>query len=245
MTEQLVEYDFSDTITLRHMMTMTAGFNQGNPLPPALFAAKDWVEWIVEGPWSPGKLGTFDYYGGDNHAGAEILRRYLSEDYDDVGEFADARLFSRLEIAPTRWDHEPASNVLPTQLNEKVYYGPSQMFMRPRDMARFGQLYLDGGTIDGEEILDFAWVTDTTKDLVAGGVDYGCWWWREYLNGTPVCVGQHCAFHALGYGGQHIYVFPSLDMLVVMTSNWIGAQSGAQISANEGILKTVMSALTD
>lgn len=60
---------------------------------------------------------------------------------------------------------------------------------------------------------------------------------------TGGAVREHCGYAALGWGGQHIYIFPTRDLLVVMTSKWTGAvNSGAQIGANEDILQMVWEA---
>lgn len=265
-TIPITEYDFptgAESVTLLDLMTMTSGYLDVNddPLHPLPFKNggdydDDWVGWIVEGGhqlgnnsgWDANKLDTFNYYDGNPHLAAEILRRYLpSQQYDDILEFAMVRLFSRLGIAPTRWDHEPSSNVIPQGIGEKVYFGPYQMWMRPRDMLRFGQLYLDEGIGENSDrILDSAWVRETTKDLVPDpGTRYGAWWWREYWNGSQQCFGGVCGYHARGYGGQKIYIFPGYDLVVVITSHpdVISSDSDTQSEQNDDLLESVLAAI--
>jgi CubicO group peptidase (beta-lactamase class C family) len=258
------------------MMTMTSGFDQsfaGGPSTPSeLLEATDWLKWIFTDGWHLNQLGSFGYYDGNNIFGAEILRRHVVDDPDclskDLGDFAKRELFDRLGIRVTRWDHEPSSNVIPQDISpQKVYFGPFQMFMRPRDLARFGQLYLDKGQIGSPPILDKSWVNQTTADLVTGSCDYGAWWWREY-GGKRYCSGPpqtyqfpggdlHYGYHALGYGGQQVFVWPKLALLVVMTSCWNGANnppepgdqcpfpSGMQIAKNESLMKDVLGTITE
>jgi CubicO group peptidase (beta-lactamase class C family) len=276
--ENLDEYDalIDPAITLRHMMTMTSGFDQsfvGDNIPLELLEDTDWLEWTFSDGWQLSQLGSFGYYGANNMIGAEILRRYVVNDPDclssDLGEFAKQELFDRLGIWVTRWDHEPSSNVIPRNISpRKVFYGPSQMFMRPRDLARFGQLFLEKGQIGSPPILDATWVNKTTADLVtAGSCEYGAWWWREY-GGSRSCSGPpqthrfpggdlHYGYHALGYGGQQLFIWPTLDLLVVMTSCWNRAAnppepgdqcpfpSGMQIAKNESLMKEVLKAIVE
>ena len=96
--------------------------------------------------------------------------------------------------------------------------------MRPRDMARFGQIYLNDGRLeDGTQLFSPQWARDSTAFQIAGGssvsvryFDYGAWWWvGTFANAQGTAYPAH---HALGFGGQHIVVFPTLDMVVVVTS---------------------------
>lgn len=277
MNTWLGGYNFNDGITFRHLMTMTSGFAAGGGVPDDLFAELDYIQWIADDLWVPGNLGnTFRYYGGNTILGAEILRRSLTDAnppnyYADIRAFAKAKLFQPLDIAPTRWDREPCTNLIPACPPNQVmvHYGPSQMFMRPRDMARFGQLYMEGGSFDGgvTPIVDDTWVSYSTGDLIINEPNnpkkYGAWWWREYndkdpeepdnpetdlVEGAqcyPLGTTDHCGYHAQGWGGQQIFVFPSLEMVVVMTSDWLNVPSAQQIDENEYLLQEVLDAITE
>jgi hypothetical protein len=251
----------ANAITLLDIMTMTSGFEMNNNSWGPMFSTTDYIGWILNGPatacdpgwWDSEKhfAGTFDYYGGNNHVGAEVLRRHVSNQDPDLLDWADAELFSRIGIRATRWDHEPSSNVLPDAIGERVYYGPSQMFMRPRDMARFGQLFLEGGTLEGQTILSQQWVGGSTQDLVTGSSKrYGCWWWLEYYYGGEQCHWvngtKYCGYNARGFGGQHIYVFPGLELIVVMTADWNipSSEDDENTSACDELLKNVLDTLT-
>jgi len=93
--------------------------------------------------------------------------------------------------------------------------------MSSRDMARFGQLYLDRGTWNGKPILDAAWIDETRTSYSAtdkpGRTGYGYMWWvlDEPLEGLD-------AYSALGYGGHTITVLPAVDMVFVhRTDTWV------------------------
>ena len=275
--QELYDYTFCSqppaNITLLNLMTMTSGFtatnvSTANPTFGQMFVTTDWIDWIANGLgapcstwWTSANHNFFQYYGGNNHLGAEILRRKVAQphpwypSYENVYEFAVDRLFSRLGIEPTRWDHEPASNDLPKAQEEDIIYGPSQMFMRPGDLARVGQLYLDRG-FDGvgasaETVLDPAWVDLTTQNLFAGpefspsSKRYGCWWYLEYFYGGMVGTTSDPGYIARGHGGQLMAVFPTLDLIVTTLSDWsvMEAEGNQQIVDNEEIIKGVFASM--
>jgi CubicO group peptidase (beta-lactamase class C family) len=83
-----------------------------------------------------------------------------------------------------------------------------------RDMLKLGYLYLRGGAWDGRQLLDPAYAAAATTwqsagDATGAWAGYGYQWWVTATNaGYP-------AYFALGYGGQHIFVVPALDLVAV------------------------------
>ncbi len=91
--------------------------------------------------------------------------------------------------------------------------------MRPRDMLRFGELYLRGGVLDDTVIVPPEWValsTTATAPSPPWSEDFGYWWWIRPFAGVP-------SYHARGFGGQVIIIVPTLDMVVVTTSTFGGS----------------------
>lgn len=93
--------------------------------------------------------------------------------------------------------------------------------MRPIDMLRFGQLYLQGGCWDGAQRIPRAWVEQSTSpqvDLSRGerraGYGYFWWWLQTPVDGAPVDVA-----YAGGNGGQLIMIVPARDAVIVTTGN--------------------------
>ncbi|GAG35050.1 unnamed protein product, partial [marine sediment metagenome] len=99
----------------------------------------------------------------------------------------------------------------------------NNMFFTTRDMAVLGHLYLNGGEINGVQIVPRDWVEESLKnrmpqqqkgwswgDLHNGG--YGYLWWLGEIKGYKV-------FLAIGYGGQFIICFSELDMIIATNSN--------------------------
>lgn len=86
--------------------------------------------------------------------------------------------------------------------------------MRPIDMAKFGYLYLNNGTWNGQQVVPSDWVaksagTEFSFNEYAG---YSYQWWTY-----PTEIAN--VYSAQGYAGQFIFVIPSLDMVVVFTSS--------------------------
>ncbi|MFX0078934.1 MAG: hypothetical protein ACFE8O_06785 [Candidatus Hermodarchaeota archaeon] len=94
------------------------------------------------------------------------------------------------------------------------------MYLRPRDIAKIGYLCLRGGVWDGQIIVPLSWlVTSTSCHLtfhpIPGSSGYGYQWW----------VYPHVgAYAARGVLGQHIWVIPNRDLVVVITGDSDGIQ---------------------
>jgi len=95
------------------------------------------------------------------------------------------------------------------------------IWITPRDMVKFGLLYLNEGVWNGKQIIPSDWVKESTTSKVQINSDegYGYFWWTKQFNSNGSRID---AYYAWGYGGQYIFVVPSLKLVVVLTgSNWI------------------------
>jgi CubicO group peptidase (beta-lactamase class C family) len=93
-----------------------------------------------------------------------------------------------------------------------INIGAGLLRLRPADMLKFGQLYLDHGKWHGEQLVPEKWVAASVAPSPASS-QYGLMWWLET---TP---SGDSAYAARGFGGQLIYVIPELDLVVVITSD--------------------------
>jgi CubicO group peptidase (beta-lactamase class C family) len=109
-------------------------------------------------------------------------------------------------------------------------------FLRPRDLLKVGQAYLDGGVWRGRRIVDAAWVQRSTKPSVhvspaTTGLEkekfpefYGegddAWAW--HLNELRSGERTYREYEATGNGGQLLMVIPELDLVVVFTAGNYG-----------------------
>jgi CubicO group peptidase (beta-lactamase class C family) len=144
---------------------------------------------------------TYVYNTGGSHVLGVIVAAAAGMPLED---YAQEVLFAPLGITPGDWMRSP---------QDEVSAG-SGLEMSPRDMAKLGYLYLRGGEWDGQQIVEPEFAAQATTwqsagDATGGWAAYGYQWWVTNTNaGYP-------AYFALGYGGQHIFVVPALDLVVI------------------------------
>jgi len=211
-------------ITLGNLLTQTSGIEATHELSAEDWAqfsllSKDWTQTILSLPLTHPQ-GTFGYNSSNPGLGAVILTGLVGESLDD---FARRRLAEPLGISIPWWQHDPKGFVV----------GAGSLGMKPRDFARFGQLFLQHGNIDGQQIIPQTWADLSTSALVSTGTGpdsrfgaaYGMWWWHPIASGNGSDI-----FAALGSGGQFLYVIPSLQTIIVITcrDDVFGAELDAQ-----------------
>lgn len=188
-------------ITLRHLLTMTAGleWEENSPESDELWRSSDWIGAAIGLPLTDAPGERFVYSTALTHlASAAIARRSGMT----TRAFAEKYLFDPLGIRAGLWRRDP----------QGFHRGGFDLFLTPRDMARFGYLYLRNGTWNGRQIVPREWVVESTRSQVktggwAGIDEYGYWWWID-----------PAAYVAIGLGGQVIAVFPEQDLVVVFTA---------------------------
>jgi CubicO group peptidase (beta-lactamase class C family) len=187
-------------------------------------ASADWSRFPLEQPLDAAPGTVFTYNTGLTHVASKILSDVVGQ---PLPEYARASLFDPAGMRLVRWDRDPSG----------THLGGAEMYVVPRDLARFGELFLRNGTIDGTPILSEAAVENTTTELIPpGAVDttngYAAWWWTRSFAGHPT-------FFAWGHGGTFVFVIRDLDAVVVVTSNPdVGyADSGSNSSAVFALLE--------
>jgi CubicO group peptidase (beta-lactamase class C family) len=207
--------DGKETMTLEHLLTMTSGLewnemalsygNTRNDLVQ-LFLVSDPIDYILAKPVAD-EPGTEWYYnGGGTNLLGEVIRETTGLRMDD---FAEKYLLTPLGITKYEWDH----------INPDMIHASGNLKLRPRDMAKFGYLFLSGGIWKGEQIVSQKWIEESTRGHISfpegsWASGYGYQWWLKTYRSNSTSVDS---FYASGWGGQRISVFPSLDMVVVFT----------------------------
>jgi CubicO group peptidase (beta-lactamase class C family) len=95
-----------------------------------------------------------------------------------------------------------------------VEIGGSGISATLRDYGRFGQFFLEGGKIDGVSILPDGWAREATGPTTlkdGSALEYGYMWWTGW---TPPSIADG-AYAAVGIQGQHIYVNPTRNVVIV------------------------------
>jgi CubicO group peptidase (beta-lactamase class C family) len=191
------------TMTLEHILSMTAGWAWEDDNFGEWWSSPDWVGFTFALPFSHVPGTRFNY----NTPAAHLLSVLLSRATEmSTYHFALHYLFEPLGMQRPRWDTDPFG----------VHSGGHGLALRPQDMIKFGLLYLNQGSWQGKQIVSPEWIALSTQQHSEGGdpeeVPYGYLWWTT-------TVEQYPAFFAGGFGGQYIYVVPNLSLVVAITSN--------------------------
>ncbi|MDT8415388.1 MAG: serine hydrolase [Flavobacteriaceae bacterium] len=104
------------------------------------------------------------------------------------------------------------STVIETDLSNN-YVGSSYAWATPRDWAKFGLLYLHRGRWNGEQIFEPEWVDYVTKPTEHSDGQYGAHFWLNAGKTYPNAPSD--LYSANGFQGQHVFVVPSKDMVIV------------------------------
>ena len=206
-------------ITLRHLLTMTAPYPFADWQEPLdkLCMQPDWVKYTLDMLGQGGSIGAFKYSTAGAHLLSAILTRSTGQ---SAREFANERLFKPIgmkEIPDYKmkafgfddlfgkdvkgWVHDPNGNST----------GGWGLTLTPRDMARFGLLYLNRGRWDHRQVVPAAWVDASTA---TNPNHYGyLWWLRE--------EDRVSAYMAMGDGGHVICCIPEKDLVVAIASEFM------------------------
>ncbi|MFX0066213.1 MAG: serine hydrolase [Candidatus Hermodarchaeota archaeon] len=213
------EYTFSnvdsrkESMTLEHLLTMTSGIDwfegaAADDLDKMAFSL-DSVQYVLDRPMVTEPGTYYRYNSGASHLLSAIIQQTTG---NTTFEFALKYLFEPLglEESDVVWMADSQGNA----------FGGIGLFVTPRNMAKFGQLYLNNGSWEGEQIIPAEWVTISTSDHIAGipvlegarprypvATGYGYQWWISFNS-----------YSAQGHNGKMIYVHPAEDLVIVFTS---------------------------
>jgi len=204
---------FKSRVTLRQLLTMTSGLQWSESGDPeTVFDTTDWVEAWWRFPMAQRSGAGFNYNTGMTHTMSAIL---TSQTGTSTCEYATTHLFEPLGITVEHWSRDPLG----------VFMGGSHLFITPREMAKFGLLYLHQGKWQGEQIVPQNWVEESlTRQLEAyasGDYEYGYgyWWLLPTLATDDPGQDPYTIKAAVGFGTQRIYLIPELDIVIVLTAD--------------------------
>jgi CubicO group peptidase (beta-lactamase class C family) len=196
-------------MTLQHVLTMTTGLDWLEDVPyddprsdsSRMEATDDWVQYVIDKPMAHEPGTVFDYSSGATELLAYIFQKETGQDIDAYGE---KYLFAPLGIRH-HW--------------KRTYLGvvdtEGGLYLNGADLAKIGYLYLNDGVWDGKRLISDKWVRQSLNPAVdAGwqGLKYGFQWWLQ-----PGADGKEYIWHAIGFGGQRLMVFPAQQMIATFT----------------------------
>ena len=221
-----------DSIRIKHLLAMTAGLYWDEWTYPyddirnthvGLARSPDPVRYALELDVMAPPGTVFLYNSGMSITLGRIVNNATGLTVDS---FAEQYLFGPLGITDYYWYSYP----------DGTFQTGGGLWLRPRDMAKFGLLYLNGGRWGDVQVLSEAWVNESVQQH-APGVGYGYQWWLGYYGvGGQVIEG----YSARGRGGQYIFVLPERDLVAVFTG-WNDNELAAQ--AHEMFRDYILAAL--
>lgn len=213
-------------ITFRHLLTMSAGlaWDEDRPYTDPLndetrmLEAPDPFRYVLARPVIHPAGTVYHYSGGATSLLGEALVRTTGRSLQD---YAREKLFTPLHIADFDWPGVGVSRKLGA-------YG--SLRLRPRDMAKLGQLMLTDGQWNGRRVLPTGWAAESAKSRIKGDglFFYGYQWWlgRSFLNGRELDWVA-----AFGVGAQRVYVVPALDLVFAINTGHYAGSLGYTIAS--------------
>ena len=211
------EYDIENlsddkrNITMEHMLTMSSGlewYEIEYPYGDDRNTFRQWydggalVKFVLDRPSIAAPGEEFSYSSGSSHVLSAMVKKLTGVRADS---FAIEHLLSPIGIDEIYW---------PTD-DEGVPLGGSGARLTPRDMARFGYLYLKNGNWDGKQIVPEEWVELSQQKHMA----------RKYIPdsyyGYQFWVSDYATYSAVGYEGQWITIVPEHDLVVVFNNGFL------------------------
>jgi len=191
------EITIEDLLSMRAGLETTSNRNYGRWV-----RSSNWVRHILSRPFVSLPGTSMEYSTGNTHLLSAILSKVTGL---NTWQFAQESLARPLGFTLAHWPQDP----------QGVYFGGNDMLLTPRQMVAFGELYLNRGRANGQQIIPAEWVYSSLIPRVRSRREndrfYGYGWWIREL------AGQQTAY-AWGFGGQFVFVVPKLDLVVVTTS---------------------------
>jgi CubicO group peptidase (beta-lactamase class C family) len=196
-----------NTITVRHLLTMTSGIKNDDDLNLRENLNSDWVKLIITRglDYEPGT--TYRY----SDAGVHLLSVILTEKTkQNTRLFANSTLFGYLNMNLDSWLPDP----------QGIPFGGANMYMTLKAMATLGVLYMNKGIYNNRPVVPENWINSSLTDYIGGRlqnrgkmikVGYGYLWWLGEIAG-------HKVFAIMGYAGQLVVCIPDLNMAVATSA---------------------------
>lgn len=206
-------------ITIRHLLTMTAPhpFEDWHEPLDQLCMQPDWVKYTLDMLGQGGRIGDFKYSTAGAHLLSAIIKRSTGQ---SAREFANERLCKPIGMTEIP-DYEMQSFEFDDLFGKNVRgwvkdpsgnsTGGWGLALCPRDMARFGALYLNRGAWDNHQVIPKAWVDESTA---MNPSHYGYLWWLREEKGI-------FTYAAIGDGGNIICCVPDRNLVIAIASTFI------------------------
>ena len=190
-----------ENISLKYLLGMRSGMDDHPGL--GVYFQGDMVSYSLDREISREPGITFSYSNEDSMLFSRIIENATGLDFQ---EYADTRLFDKLDIKETWWTDKSG--------NTLTYAG---LDMTPREFAKFGLMIAQEGKWIDEQIVSQSWIKEATTEF-DNLASYGYQWWTSTISESGLGSARqddYPFFSALGLDGQYIYIWPEKDLVLV------------------------------
>ena len=225
--------DDRSKITLNNLLQMQSGlkwnedYGNRSDVTLMLHFESDMGRYAYEKPVAV-PAGTLWYYSsGTTNIVSNLIRKQFTSD-SAYYVFANNQLFNKIGMPDAVFEVDPSGTRV----------GSSYLYATARDYARFGLLFENDGVFNGERILPEGWVKYSTSEASASKGLYGAYFWLNRSKALPSAPED--MFACDGHDGQHIYILPSQELVVVVLGFSPRSRGGMD---TDRLLKDILSSL--
>jgi len=195
-------------ITINDLLHMNSGleweedYGKISDVTKMLFQAEDMTQSQINKPFVGKPNASWNYSSGTTNLLSGILRKQFKS-HQEYLNFWYSALIDRIDMDSALVETDMAGN----------FVGSSYGWATTRDWAKFGQLYLNKGNWNGDQLFDESWAKYVSTPTNTSKGRYGAQFWLNAGGKFPNVPKD--MYYASGYQGQMVAVFPSHDLVVV------------------------------
>lgn len=226
-----------ENATIKDLLIMSSGFDGNDEIDNSvgneenMYPNQDWVKFALDLPYQDSLKEKWHYFTAGVILLGDILNKTVPKGLE---KYADEKLFKPLGITNYKWQYTP----------QNIPNTAGGIQMNALDFAKYGQLYKNGGTWNGQQILSKVWVENTfTKQKQIIGRDseyYGYLFWNKTFKANNK---DYEAYYCAGNGGNYILIFKNEPLVIVITASAYG-QYYAHSQVTEMLSKYILPAVT-
>jgi CubicO group peptidase (beta-lactamase class C family) len=225
--------DDRSRITLNNLLQMQSGlewnedYGAKSDVTVMLHCVGDMGGFACEKPLEFPAGTNWEYSSGTTNIVCDLIQRKFASNAEYY-LFAHTELFNRTGMPDAIMEVDGSGG----------FVGSSYLYATARDYARFGLLYMNDGMFNGERILPEGWVEYSTAEAHDSDGRYGASFWLNRNDRVPSAPRD--MFRCDGHDGQHIFMFPSQELVVVLLGYSPSAKGGIDLEKLLGDIMTTV-----